>query len=185
MATRLSGIGWELLVERLDMHSNGEQCRTYGRYTLHLDGVPCGIDGFMCESHGPGDNVTPENGRRIEAGRYPLFTHFGRYRTIGYAADDAPPGADPMPAVRLEDTGVRTGILIHPAYPPRAKLYLASVGCLNPAASLAPGEDNDFRESRRRTIEIIDSLRAFAPAAFVADESLPIPGAAVILIGEP
>lgn len=181
----ISGAGWELLLERLGMHARDELRRTYGRYRVFIDGVPTGIEGFMCESHGPGDNATPENGRRIEAKRYPLFTHFGRYRTIGYADETAPPGADPMPAVRLEDTGARTGILIHPAYPPKAKLYLASIGCLNPAASLAPDEDNDFWESRRRTIEIIDSLKAFSPTSFIADETVPIPAAAVVIIGEP
>ncbi len=181
----ISGAGLELLVERLGMHGNGEQRRTYGRYALFINGTPTAITGFMCESHGPGDNITPENGRRVEAKRYPVFTHFGRYRTIGYADDTAPPGADPMPAVRLEDTGMRTGILIHPAYPPKAKLYLASVGCLNPAAALAPEEDNDFWESRRRTIEIIDSLGAFSPGSFAAMEAVPIPGAAVIIEGEP
>ncbi|MEO8882127.1 MAG: peptidase S8/S53 subtilisin kexin sedolisin, partial [Devosia sp.] len=111
--------------------------------------------------------------------------HFGRYRTIGYADDAAPPGADPMPAVRLEGTGARTDILIHPARPPKAKLFLASIGCLNPAAALTPDQDNDVWESRRRTIEIIDSLRAFSAASFVADESQPIPNAAVIIEGDP
>ena len=53
------------------------------------------------------------------------------------------------------------------------------------AAALAPDEDNDVWESRRRTIEIIDSLRAFSAASFVADESLPIPNAAVVIEGEP
>jgi len=181
----VSGTGWELLVERLEMHAHGELRRTYGRYAVFIDGAPTSIRGFMCESHGPGDNATPENGRRIEAGRYPLFTHFGRYRTIGYADETTPPGADPMPALRLEDTGARTGILIHPAYPPQPKLYLASVGCLNPAAALAPHEDNDFWDSRRRTIELIDSLRAFSPASFAAAETTLIPGATVIIEGEP
>jgi len=179
----LSGAGWELLVERLSMHSNGEQHRTYGKYRLFIDGTPTGIDGFMCEPHGPGDNETPENGKRVEAGRYTVFTHFGRYRTIGYADETAPPGADAMPAIRLEETGVRTDILIHPTYP--AKPYLASIGCLNPAAALDPAQDNDFWDSRRRTIELIESLRAFSPASFVADESLPIPNAAVVIEGEP
>ena len=181
----LKGTGWELLVERLSLHTNGEQRRTYGRYALFIDGKPAGVEGFMCESHGPGDNQTPENGKRVEPGRYAVFTHFGRYRTIGYADDAAPPGADPMPGIRLEETGVRTDILIHPAYPAPGKLYLASIGCLNPAAALAPEEDNDFWDSRRRTIVLIDSLRAFSPESFVADESLPIPNAAVIIEGEP
>jgi len=182
MAER-GGTGWELLIERLSLHSKDELRRTYGRYRLFIHGAPTGIEGFMCEPHGPGDNQTPENGKRVEPGRYTVFTHFGRYRTIGYADETAPPGADPMPAVRLEETGARTDILIHPTYP--AKAYLASIGCLNPAAALAADQDNDFWDSRRRTIEIIESLRAFSPAAFVADESLLIPDAAVIIEGEP
>jgi hypothetical protein len=152
---------------------------------VFIAGRPTTITGFTYESHGPGDNVTPENGKRIEAGRYPLFTHFGRYRTIGYAGADTPDGADPMPAVRLENTGVRTGILIHPAYPPEPKLYLASVGCLNPGRELAPDEDNSFADSRRRTIELIDSLRAFCPTAFAHGQSTPISAASVIIYGEP
>lgn len=181
----ISGRGWELLIERQAMQSNGEQVRTYGRYRLFVDGVPAGPEGFMCESAGPGDNTVAESGRRVEAGRYPLYSQFGQYRSVGYSTSLERAGEAPMPAIRLADRGARVGILIHPAYPPRAKLYVASVGCLNPAGPLAAGEDNDFWESRRRTIALLDSLIAFAPAPFAAGRNTLVPGAAAVIEGEP
>jgi hypothetical protein len=180
----ISGLGWELLIERLALHGNGQQVRTYGRYCLFVDGRRAGLDGFMCESAGPGDNVTPESGRRIAVGTYPLYSQFGQYRSTGYSTSRIA-GEPPLPALRLADRGTRVGILIHPAYPPKAKLYLASVGCLNPAGPLAPDEDNEFWDSRARTIALLDSLIGFAPAPFAAGRNTMVPDAMVVIEGEP
>lgn len=178
--------GWELRVERLGLHRRGALVRTYGRYVVTIDGIrQPGLEGFMLETVGPGDNSAPDNGRRIEAGRYPLTTHFRAFVTAGYSQDTSVIADPPMPAIRLLETGRRTGILIHPVYPPDDKLYVASVGCLNPTGPLAPDESADFWDTRRRVIAIIDSLRKFEPPAFVQQVPTPIAGAAIVIEGEP
>ena len=52
-----------------------------------VDGHAVGLSGFVCECPGPGDNSTPGNGKRIEAGRYRLWTQFGgiKYQSAGYS----------------------------------------------------------------------------------------------------
>jgi hypothetical protein len=180
----ITGRGWELTVERLGLHVSGARRRTYGRYRVFRDGAPDGtLCGFMCECVGPGNNAVPDTGLRIEPGRYRLTTQFGRYRTIGYRQDPNEAGRDPMPGFRLEDTGARTAILVHPGHPP--DLYLSSVGCLNPTGPLATDQDMDFQESRARVIALIDDLRRFAPPAFETEVNTPIDGAFVVIAGEP
>jgi hypothetical protein len=179
----ITGAGWELLVERQVIHRHGARARTAGHYRLFRDGRRTRLAGMMCESLGPGDNEVPDTGLRLAPGTYPLSTHFGqRYRTIGYAIAEIA-GLEPMPGFLLTGTGNRTAIVLHPAHPPT--LYLSSVGCLNPTRPLPPTEEIDFFESRARVIALIDSLRAFAPAAFEVLENTPIPGASVIIEGEP
>jgi hypothetical protein len=180
----LSGEGWELRVERLIVHAAGDARRTYGRYQVYRNGrADPALSGFMCECIGPGDNAVPGTGRRIEPGRYPLTTQFGRYRTTGYSQDLTTAGLDPMPSVRLEATGNRIAILIHPGHPPN--LYLSSVGCLNPTGPLSPDQPMDYWESRARVIALIDDLRSFAPGAFAAEINTVIPSAGVVVVGEP
>jgi hypothetical protein len=180
----ISGQGWELLVSRQGLQRNDGKARTYGSYQVHLNGAPvAGLSGNICESIGPGDNSHADNGKRIEQGQYPLWTQFGRYRSIGYADEAAGAGAEPMPGVRLEGTGARTAILIHPGHPPT--LYLSSVGCLNPTNPLTADENMNFWDSRGRVIAIIDSLRQFAPTAFAHEVVTRIPGAFVVIDGEP
>jgi hypothetical protein len=184
----ITGVGWELQVQRLGIQKAGSNTRTYGTYQAFLNGQPiAGLSGNVCECTGPGENDTPataEDQRRVEAGRYPLLTQFGEhYRTIGYTATVDPPGKIPMPGVLLGDTGNRTAILVHPGHPPG--LFLSSVGCLNLTKPLQATQDMDFLESRTRVIAIIDSLKSFAPAAFQPGDSTPIPNAAIIIIGEP
>jgi len=182
----VSGQGWELHVERLGLHHGPERPRTYGSYRVYIDGTPQpGLDGYMVESTGPGDNTMPDNGKRIEAGRYGLTTHFRSYVSAGYSLDLDVKGAAPMPAVRLLETGKRTGILIHPVYPPERTLFVASTGCLNPASALGPAALVDFWDSRRRVIALIDSLAAFAPEAFRTAAPTPIADATVVIDGEP
>lgn len=180
----ITGMGWELLVRRTGVQRSGARRRTYGTYQVYREGrAAAGLSGFMAECAGPGDNRHPGNGRRIEAGRYPLWTQFGTYRTIGYAAGHAGAGAAPMPGLRLEGTGRRTGILIHPAHPP--DLYLSSTGCLNPSGPLSAGETMRFDDSRARTVALIESLRDFVPAAFAHETTTRLADAFVVVEGEP
>lgn len=181
------GKGWELLVTRSAVQQHAGKSRTYGAYQVHLDGAPvAGLDGFVCESPGPGNNgpfgVTQH--LRIAAGRYPLSTHFGdRYETIGYSTDTVHPATLKMPGIRVSDTSARSAILVHPGHPPT--LFLSSIGCLNPTAALQPDQLMDFWDSRSRVIALIDSLHAFAPNAFVARSDTPIPDATLVIDGEP
>jgi hypothetical protein len=175
---------WELRVERLCVQASGERRRTFGRYQVFRGAVAApSLSGFMCECVGPGNNAVADTGLRIEPGRYRLTTQFGRYRTVGHGLDLTEPGRDPMPAFRLEDTGNRVAILVHPGHPP--DLYLSSVGCLNPTGPLAPDQAMDFQDSRARVIALIDDLRRFAPAAFERQVNTPIDGAFVVIAGEP
>jgi hypothetical protein len=177
--------GWELRIERLGLHRRGPLVRTYGRYVVTIDGIEQPrLSGFMLEAGGPGDNSTPDNGRRIEAGRYPLTTHFRKFVTAGYSLSETLVADAPMPAIRLLETGRRTGILIHPVYPPEDKLFAASVGCLNPTGLLAPEQNADFWDTRRRVIALIDSLRGFQPQAFAQPVPTPIAGAVVVIESE-
>jgi hypothetical protein len=88
-----------------------------------------------------------------------------------------------MPAIRLEGTGNRDGILIHPGHPPN--LYLSSIGCLNPTNSLEPDETMNFWDSRIRVIQMIDDLRNFAPNAFQHEGMARIADAWAVIDGEP
>jgi hypothetical protein len=137
----------------------------------------------MCECVGPGDNQHAGNRKRIEQGRYPLWTQVGKYQSIGYSHDTKIAASLPMPGLRLEGTGKRTGILIHPGHPP--KLYLSSIGCLNPTEQLTARQSMNFWDSRTRVIALIESLRGFAPAAFQHKAVQPIANAWVVVDGEP
>ena len=180
----IGGIGWELHVVRLGLQKSGSRTRTYGTYQVYRDGkaVP-ELAGNMCERIGPGDNAREGSGLRIKAGRYPLWTQFGRYRTIGYSTDLHAPGAAPMPGIRLMGTGNRIGILIHPGHPPN--LFLSSVGCFNPTNPLTKTELMNFWDSRARVIGLIDDLRSFAPRAFDTETMTRIPNAWAVVDGEP
>jgi hypothetical protein len=178
------GKGWELRVLRLGIQRSGSQIRTYGAYQAFLDGKPIdSLIGNVCECGGPGENSTSDTDKRIEEGRYPLYTQFGtRYRTVGYSIDVNVPGRIPMPGILVANTGHRIAILIHPGHPP--SLYLSSIGCLNLTKPLLAADQMDFWESRARVIALIESLRAFAPSAFKNDDSNDL-GAWLVVDGEP
>jgi hypothetical protein len=180
----IKGIGWELHVQRTGLQRSGSKERTYGAYQAYQDGNPLpGLSGNICECIGPGENNVADSGLRIEQGRYPLSTQFGRYRTIGYSQDTTTPGTPPMPAVLVGSTGNRSGILIHPGHPP--ELYLSSIGCLNPTKPIGSGNLIDFWDSRTRVIALIDDLKRFYPAAFTANQDTDISNASVVIDGEP
>jgi hypothetical protein len=180
----ITGRGWELHVKRLGLQTHARVTRTYASYQVHRDGVAdARLFGHLCECTGPGDNLH-SRATRIKEGRYPLSTHFGRkYKTIGFSMDTHAPAVQPMPGLLLMSTGNRTAILIHPGHPP--KLYLSSIGCLNPTKPLGKDDNMEFFESRARVLALIDSLRAFSPDTFRNSRPTPIPDAAVVIDGEP
>jgi hypothetical protein len=180
----IAGSGWELNVVRQGIHKSGRRTRTYSTYQVYRDGsAVTELAGNMCECKGPGDNDHAGSGLRIEAGRYPLWTQFGRYRTIGYSTNTQTPGDPPMPGLLLQGTGNRVGILIHPAHPP--SLFLSSIGCFNPTNALATMESMNFWDSRARVIALIDDLRKYDPHAFAHEAMTRIDNAWVVVDGEP
>src|ERR1700733_13332687 len=184
----ITGVGWEFLVQRLGIHQSTLGTRTYGTYQSYRGGQPIdGLSGNVCESPGPGENHFPaseENPRRIEQGRYPLWTQFGEnYRTIGYTTSVDTPGQTPMPGVLLGSTDNRTAILIHPGHPPT--LYLSSIGCLNLTSPVQAAQEMDFLDSRSRVIAVIGQLQNFAPASFVDGNSMQIIDAWIVIEGQP
>jgi hypothetical protein len=197
----ITGQGWEFHVQRVGLHRRGDDVRTYGSYQVLIDGneaqSPDGtpLKGFVCETIGPGKNHPENNGRRIAQGRYPITTQFGKYVSIGYSTDTEIAAQPHMPAIRLEETGERIAILIHPGHPARAGdppfSFLSSVGCFNLTRALRPADDMEYFESRARVIALIDSLTSFASDAFRDANgdpimaNTPIAGAFAVVDGEP
>jgi hypothetical protein len=191
----ISGHGWEFHVQRLGLHRRGGEVRTYGSYQVLIDGQPVeSLSGNVCERIGPGANRPEGNGLRVAAGRYPLTTQFGRYVSIGYSEDMKTAGKEPMPAIHLDHTDQRQGILIHPGHPKKPggpPVYLSSIGCFNLTKPLEPDDNIEFFESRARVIALLDSLAAFKPSAFTDAHGKPIKrnttieGAFAVVDGEP
>lgn len=180
----IQGAGWELHVVRKSMQSRRGRFRTIGTYQVFHDGNPQpGLSGTSVETKGPGDNSHEGNGRRVEAGTYPLGTAAGKhYVSIGYLVS-ADPDQTPKPGLALPEshTGKRTGIFIHPGHG-----FLASVGCINLTAPLPNGSvDIPFVDSRDRVIAAINDLKAFPGAGFPSSNGHPIKRAWVVIDGEP
>ena len=180
----ISGHGWELHIVRSVEQDNGAARRTVGRYQVFHDGVAqtgASMSGTTAEAEGPGANHPANNGKRIEAGRYPIFTHPpGEYCTWGYSASDAE-SAGPKPSLELKDTGDRTEILVHPG-----SGFLRSVGCFNLCTSL-PNADEPitYRSSRRRVIAVINDAKNYVGVAFPTVNGKVVPNAFVVVDGEP
>jgi hypothetical protein len=178
----ISGNGWELhIVRKLEQDRSGRS-RTIGDYQVYRDGVPQpSLQGTSVETKGPGDNKVRGNGRRLEAGTYPLATQDGtRYVTIGYIVSPDP-DQTPKPGLELRSTGNRTEILVHPGHG-----FLASVGCINLTARLASGKsDIPFVDSRDRVIAAIQDLRAYCGTSLPHYNGQPIAHATVVIDGEP
>jgi hypothetical protein len=139
------------------------------------------MSGMVAECRGPGANAPAGNGRRIEAGTYPLWTQAGsKYATWNYRTS-LNVAHIPRPGVELKDTGQRSEILIHPGIG-----FLSSVGCLNLCTSLPDAaEPITYASSRRRVISIIEDMKSFLGAAFPASNGRQIPNAFAVLVGEP
>jgi hypothetical protein len=174
--------GWELLITRLREDKRNAKRRTVGQYQVFHDGkAVLGLAGMCAETRGPGDNSRAGNHKRIEAGRYPLRTQGGRkYVTYGYQHSTSV-AKIPRPGIAVDHTNKRTAILIHPG-----RGFLSSIGCINPAKSLAGSRaDINFVDSRKRLIAIIEDMKAFIGDAFPARNGRPIPNAALVIDGEP
>lgn len=185
MAIPAIGFAIHLMRERIQRRATKAYPRTVGRYQCHWNGAPiAGLEGFMVERGGPGDNtraIGDKQDRRIREGTYRLALHVGtKYRSVGYAGS-ASHTAKPKPGLLLLDTGERTAVLIHPGMN-----WLWSVGCLNPSGDLPNGSARiDYRDSRARTIDIIEAIRSRVGAAFPSRAGKPIPGAMIVIDGEP
>ena len=179
--------GWELHIvrEREQRRASDGRRRTVGKYQVYHDGVaqtaPM-LRGTTAESKGPGANAPAGNGRRIEAGRYSLWTHDpGNYSTCEYKQSESI-GASPKPGIELRDTGQRSEILIHPG----KEAFLSSVGCINPCTSL-PNADEiiNYKGSRKRVIALIDDMKTYLGNEFPKTDDKSIPRAFVVIDGEP
>jgi hypothetical protein len=178
--------GLVLCINRLrsELRPSVGYARTVGVYQLFLNGAAIpGAQGYCVERQGPGDNTQTgvANHRRIAAGTYPLFTHGddGRYRTIGYATPGALPNR-PWPCLGVENTGARSGILIH-----CAAGYLMSIGCINLTSSVKDQSTNlDFSDSWNHVVQLINSISANA-ANFPAGNNIQIPNCILVITGEP
>lgn len=158
--------GYVLCIDRIrtEQRKGMGYARTVGVYQAYMDGkkIP-EISGMVCERQGPGDNtkVGQNEHQRLKAGTYRLFTHAGasqKYSTHNYTKSTVP-GATARPCLRVADTGVREGVLIHPA-----QGYLWSIGCLNLTSPLSGPQDNiNYAESRRRVIALIDNMATTQP----------------------
>ena len=169
-------------VERIAEQARGDLRRTIGRYVILHDGVPCrGLAGWTVEAPGPGDNRTEGNGLRIEAGAYPLTASLSdNYATLGHVLSEDP-GRSPKPCLGVGDTGARTWILVHPG-----DGFRISTGCINLAGELQTGQDDiGFGDSRDRVVALIEDLRAYLGPAFPAQNGRPLPGARLVITGEP
>jgi hypothetical protein len=176
----ITGHGWEILITRTWHQQRGERQRTVGIYQVYRNGVAApDLAGMTAESPGPGSNMLP--GRRIAAGRYPLWTQDGdSHATLGFAAG-AGPAALPRPAIALADAGARSDILLHPGLG-----FLAGPGCINLCAKLPDGtEDMAYAGNRERVIALIEDMKAFLGPAFPTRDGFPIPRAWAAIDGEP
>jgi hypothetical protein len=176
----IQNAGWELLITRLREDNRSGRRRTVSQYQVFHKGIPVAdLAGMCAETRGPGDNSKQGNNRRIEAGRYPLRTQDGtKYVTIGYPETTSITKI-PRPGLLVGSTNKRVGILIHPG-----RGFLSSIGCINPAKSLARANtDIDFMDSRTRMIAIIDDLRSFLSNSFPKKNGRPIPDAFLVIDG--
>jgi hypothetical protein len=174
----ISGRGWELHVVRSHEQHHEGQTRTIGRYQVYRHGVVvAGLNGATAEPGGPGDNGTADCGLRVEAGTYALATQDGdSYCSIGYVTD---PDHQVLrkPALKLEATGARTDILVHPGHG-----FLASLGCLNPTSDLASADIAiAFEDSRQRVVAMMEDLERYVGQNYPCRNGCVIPGASITI----
>ena len=157
--------------------------RTVSRYQAYFNRAPIAeISGMAVERQGPGDNgpTGVSQHRCLAAGTYPLFTHASgdsnKYRTIGYSTP-ANIKARPWPCVGVEDTGSRSGILIH-----CAAGYLMSIGCINLTSNVANAQtDLLFSDSWSRVTALIDSIKSHLAGNFPNNNNVRLPGTSLVI----
>jgi hypothetical protein len=179
--------GWEMHIVRKSEQRRDfgrVRVRTVGTYQVFHDGVArtgFGMKGTVAETRGPGANEPENNGRRVEEGRYPLATQDGtNYKTWNFRDSEAA-NVLPKPGFELLSTGERTEILVHPG-----NGFLSSVGCINPCASLPNATEGiDYVPSRKRVIALIEDMKSFVGTRFPRTNGRKIPGAFVVIDGEP
>jgi hypothetical protein len=178
MPNTIPNNGFCIYLKRLrqEKRANISFSRTVGNYTCYLDSkAVAGLQGQMVERGGPGSNKSKNV--RIKQGTYPLTVHVGpSYRTFKWKENHV------LPALGLEGTDPRFGILIHPCHDDDHH-YLSSIGCINPASSLTTAESGvNLQDSLDRTLAIIEAIQN-------AYNTLPkegtIPNAVIIIEGEP
>jgi len=185
MAIPSTGFVIHLRRLRQEKRASKSYPRTVGQYRCLWNGAAiAGLEGQIVERGGPGDN-TDEIGdakdRRIAQGTYPLaFQRGPKYTTKGYSSSSSHTALK-RPGILLLNTGEREAILIHPGMD-----YVWSVGCLNPCSGLTnAGSVVNFADSRRRVIAIIEAMKAKIGSSFPNSAGAPIPGAVIVIEGEP
>jgi hypothetical protein len=157
--------------------------RTVSRYQAYFNRAPiAGISGMAVERQGPDDNgpTGVSQHRRIAAGTYPLFTHASgdtnKYRTIGYS-QPANIQVRPWPCIGVENTGSRSGILVH-----CAAGYLMSIGCINLTSNVANAQTNLlFSDSWTRVTALINSIKAKLGGSFPGNNNAPLPNTSLVV----
>ncbi len=182
----ITGKGWEFHIVRKaeQRRASDGKVRTVGRYQIYHDGVKATgqhASGMTAETKGPGANKPAGNGRRIEAGTYPLATQAGaKYVTLNFSAS-LNPKVYPKPGIEVMKTGERAEILIHPGIG-----FVASIGCINPCKALPDASEYiDYVPSRDRVIQIILDLKRYVGKGFPQFNGKAIPEAFVVIDGEP
>jgi hypothetical protein len=174
--------GFVIHVVRTHVEQREGRKRTIGSYHVTYEGQDLPqLKGFTVESPGPGDNATPGSGRRLQASGYPLSAWKGRnYVTNGYSAAKEPTVV-PKPAIGIEETGIRQGIIIHPGTG-----FLTAIGTINLTKRLdGPSADIDYQDSRQRVIDLITAMQQKLGSQFPSGDVKRIPNAWVNISGEP
>jgi hypothetical protein len=157
--------------------------RTVSRYQAYFNRTPIAdVFGMAVERQGPDDNgpTGVSRHRRIAAGTYPLFTHASgatnKYKTIGYVRP-ANIRMRPWPCIGVEQTGSRSGILIH-----CAAGYLMSTGCINLTSNvISPGTNLLFSDSWTRVTALIDSIKTHIGDSFPTGNNVRLPHVSLVI----
>jgi hypothetical protein len=154
--------------------------RTVSRYQAFFNKTPvAGISGMAVERQGPDDNSPTgvSEHRRIAAGTYPLFKHTSaKYHTVGYNTP-ANIRIRPWPCMGVENTGSRSGILIH-----CAAGYLMSIGCINLTSNVAGAQtDLLFADSWGRVVALINSIKDHLGGSFPAGDDVRLPNTSLVI----